>query len=774
MSTPAISPNVVDHFASLPDEEKRSALGRMSVEAKTALLGAIKSRQPAGVPTGQTLPAPVNFSQAAAEKLKSAPSPGRSVYDQNSPEGILQQGVDVMNFGKAAGNKVGDIIKSGKAAAKKFSYMTPDEKLGTIVLSPLGVAQGLAEGIGNTATKVVRDVGKGQVIDAATDLLGGDSAAAQRARESGDYGGAAFEQFGSPIAQAAIAEGATRALTALPKVGSVLRPTEYVGLPSERAVETLGDMAQAGVRKGSELTTVASNSLPVIQQAARELGIVDQAGNVGLKTRPSVADTLKGEGSSALRNDARKSLDLAKKAEEIANRPFEAAIGQVRSQAIAPELRENIARNLESEAQHFAPRDVSYAKALQAAADDIRNVRTLGELDDLRKIANSKVGEKFGDVNGALPYSYEAQSNAIREGLYPEVSRLTGADLTEAGRRARDVRQISNGLKMNYLEKVDPAQAKRVAEGWMGYVVNGLEGSHGIASATTKAGKRLLGKQPAGEFNAGLNRVLSGQGAGATNEVVSVAPKNTKLLPGSTAPIQFVIPTGLPEEFISGAGSPIRSTEIPGTPARYVGTEQVPNPNFTPIEGPSYRQQRQQLGTTAETIPTSVRGEMSPARSRLDQTPAGTPPSAITGPETITRNVFEPGQPGNVMHMPQAGVSGDVVRGGGGTVTTSDVEAAKGALKGLGRYTNSPEFSKLPFSEQERLMRMQQTLEKQISDYTSAPQRLPQQVKVTPAKPGMVQKSRTVRRRGVAAALMMLEAQHDTQGAQNPQPIDEQ
>lgn len=762
MGTPAISPDVLSHFASLPDEQKRAALGRMGDDTKQALLTAIQARnksqsRPAGLPDGMDLPG----------------------FPTAHPSVEMQEASTPTTTAKRIGNRVVGNVKSiadTLTGGNILPDVTPESAESTFdsFMNDLGSKGQIAEGAANSIVPGAQlgSAARGYVKTAKKEGVG--NAAADVA---GDVGTALLLGKGVPT----MVKGVRKILPESTEAAAEV-------IPTDKAKETLGYLAQKGVRNSADLGQIGETSLPIFQQAARELNMVDDAGNVNLQKRATIGDIFKGKASSSVRNSARQAVPLAQKAVEIANRPFRAALSQVESQVIPASVKEGIVSQIEAEMNHFAPRDSRYATTLQAAMDDVRNAKTYGDLNNLREFANKKLGEKFETADAALPYSYKAQANAIREGMYPEISRMTGTDLTEFGRRARDVQQAAHGLEQYYQTVVDPEQAAQTAKGRFGAAAEGV--GHHPRGMVAKTVRTLVGKQPAGEFAAHLNDILSNQGAGAVNEAVSVTPRAQLALPGSTAPYKFNLPTGIPQEFINGASSEGGATAILGTPdvTRYVGTETIPNPNFTPIEGPSYRAQRAQLGTTAETIPTSARGVMSDARARLDQAPIGTPNQSVTGPESLTRSVFEttPGIPDNVQYTPPpAGASGEVLRTGGGSMTTSDVEAAKRAFRGINRYVESKQFNSLPMQEQTRILGEMHQLGKQISDFVNAPQSLPQSVKVTPGKAGV--SSRYARgkafgakvraleqKKNVAGALLMLEGLHNSSGAQVPTPADTQ
>jgi hypothetical protein len=183
-------------------------------------------------------------------------------------------------------------------------------------------------------------------------------------------------------------------------------------------------------------------------------------------------------------------------------------------------------------------------------------------------------------------------------------------------------------------------------------------------------------------------------------------PDQAPGLPTRTGPYQFKL-KGQPTVETPGS----RTTIQPNV--EYRGTQQVPNPNYTPIEGPSYTQQERELGTSAGTIPDSVRGTRSPARVRADQIGGEEIQSGdqrFEGPATVTRPRFQQTSPGGVSVEPTK-ISGQ------GELTTEDPNVATDHLNNLNRAIDSPGFETMPKAKQAQLLSAREDVTRQLGEY---------------------------------------------------------
>jgi hypothetical protein len=186
--------------------------------------------------------------------------------------------------------------------------------------------------------------------------------------------------------------------------------------------------------------------------------------------------------------------------------------------------------------------------------------------------------------------------------------------------------------------------------------------------------------------------------------------------PPGWAPFEVPLP-GQPED---------ASAATNGLTQEYVGTRDVPNPNHSPMSGPSWVQQQQELGSTAHTIPDRVRGKQSEARVRADEVGMGHTPGSgktgmpsppvrsFTGPETIPEANFQT-KMGAIESAPGS------TRGTRGVFKTHDPVQAQNALDAMDEHVrttdarlqatdrkiNSTDFKKLEPEEQRRIQKSQ-------------------------------------------------------------------
>lgn len=262
-----------------------------------------------------------------------------------------------------------------------------------------------------------------------------------------------------------------------------------------------------------------------------------------------------------------------------------------------------------------------------------------------------ETGLVTGGVGGAadaiVPAAYGAIKNLISR-IRPETTEIAGQVIP---RLASQVPGASPGAS----RAATIAQAPEIA------AVQQEGGQQAVTNIAQRATKNAL------------NRV---NGTRATAPITDYS--RMLAAPPDYQPFQFHI-EGPPT--IEGATSP------EGGPTYYAGTVDQPNPNFQPMEGENVQQRRQQLGSTAETIP--------------DQ--------AFTGdPTTRTTNwQYTP---------PEAGAPGTNAIGGGRLVT-SDPATAQSALSRLEDITNSRTFESLPAEQQAAITAQRDSLQQQLGMY---------------------------------------------------------
>lgn len=112
MATTALAPSTVDAFIAAPEAKQKDALAKMSVDAKQALLAALKARKDAGTLKPAQTPAPAPATPPSASNANSSPT-----LDAKPTLGAALQktGQDVMH--DIQGTPVGGFVKSARQTA---------------------------------------------------------------------------------------------------------------------------------------------------------------------------------------------------------------------------------------------------------------------------------------------------------------------------------------------------------------------------------------------------------------------------------------------------------------------------------------------------------------------------------------------------------------------------------------------------------------------------------------------------------------------------------
>lgn len=713
-------------FKNLPQGEQHKFLksaipeySQLSGEEQGKFLNHVSGRTPAtpaGLPPGTNLPgfpAPPNVIQQRIDQDQ-----GRGDTSDK-----IQNQVNTQNeFIRQAGKNVMDTASAVKSGAKKWWNMSPSDKVGSVVMSPLAAAIGAGENVGHSATRLTQ----GHPVDAASQLMGGNPDKADELDRQGNHGAADWERWGKPITMAAVSELGARSLTGL---------QDLVAGPAEgaQANDAFASWISGGVKHGTPQDTAAAVR-PLFKQAAANVGLKDE----GALARSFTGDTpTRGPGMTADKNGIRKTvsgmkkgLQVADEAVRLADQPMQAVVEQAKNDVISDDVRKNIVSGLQ--AKGAAAEQVgndSLASAYKKLAEKVGEKKTYGELNELKQNANQQIegvgtkGSPSEQIASAVKpvAAWQDLGGLIRENMYPALQERYVPrpgqpgyfDLKAMGQREAQVLDARDGIYKGHDEaaKLDAPRGAQTAK------EKASEGS----MYKTHVAKRLLGIEPspAGKFNTLMRRGIGEIGNGGTPESVSVVPKTMQPrlpAPPGWAPFEVPIP-----------GQPESATDMTnGLTKEYVGDRDVPNPNYSPMSGPSWVQQQQELGSTAHTIPDRVRGAQSDARMRADEVGMGHTPGSgktgmpsppvrsFTGPETISEANFQT-KMGAIESAPGS------TRGTRGVFKTSDPAKAQDALDAMDehvratdahiqatdRQINSPAFKKLEPSEQTRIRKAQ-------------------------------------------------------------------
>lgn len=290
---------------------------------------------------------------------------------------------------------------------------------------------------------------------------------------------------------------------------------------------------------------------------------------------------------SNLRAGAQRALQLADDAVDIAQEPFNKIIDEYGNEPLG-DVKSQVVSSLRKRATEyrFADKNSSIARALDSQADTIegnpeegvKGVENVRGLHEVKIHANKMVGDMLqlktpGQVIQAADaqtvYAWKITADTIREFLYPELQRLSGTNLTEAGAREFADIRFRDGLYRTYYTSVDPEQATAAALGWIG----GLEEGSFYSRQLWKRASAII-RQPAGRFNLRFQQGLGKLGEGMQPETVTTTRPVQGLLKGETH--RFQLPAGIPREVFEGKGA-VEAAKS------YAGQETVPNPDYTPM-----------------------------------------------------------------------------------------------------------------------------------------------------------------------------------------------
>lgn len=596
----------------------------------------------------------------------------------------------------------------------------------------------------------------GHPIEAAQTFFGADEDKAKELDQQGNTGGADWERYGKPLAFMAGGEAGSELL------GGVIGGVKNARFENSN----FANLIKPGFNSGELPYEAAENLRPFYKQEAAAMGMKDEGAikqawtgqtptrntSLGLN-RPTIPETV--TGMQKVRDLADRVVD---RIDSRVNGP-DGVMSKAENDPVPAQTKESIlsaVMGAQKDAGDFGSVQFNAYKPL---IEKIENAKTFGEMNQIKKTANNMIE---GVLHGKTPseqaaaaaepiMAWKNTAGAIRDSMYPDLQKYVAPkgssgyfDIADTGRLEGQAMDARDGIYKNYYTQ----GMQNVSEGAKSYLENLGEGSLYKSHILRRA--LDLFPTPAGKFNLTFHRGLGKIGEGTVPETLSAKTPQLKLPPPVQPPPsydgQFNVPTG----------APVEPTQVtPSLPQKYLGTMQVPNPDYTPLEGPSHFQQQKELGYknldpgrgrdiplppnansgqlygghVADTIPDSVRGSQSPARQRADQIglghvqgPAGQPgsakpiaginppPRSLTGPETMTAS--------NWQYLTGSAEPPQMVgHNGAAVMTTSDPSIAKSALDGMRNYQDTQGFKNLPKAEQKLHADALDKLDKQYAAY---------------------------------------------------------
>lgn len=300
-----------------------------------------------------------------------------------------------------------------------------------------------------------------------------------------------------------------------------LMPELNIGRPAkatpvtEQAISATSTMIKSGI-KDDLVNAYAEQTIPIWRQAAAELGKTPRQ----FPRRSTTTNTLVGIQTEAskrrVRTGGEHALEIADHAVDIANRPFEEVLYKHGKASIE---RAGVPAHLTVKGKILANLDRAAAEnsnnpALASAIKDLRSrveqAQNFNDLQSLKVLSNKKAAGIFDRSLGAqinasadASYSWKVLGDSIRAEMYPELSSLSGVDLSNAGRLEAVVMDSRDGLRKHFFKDVMNPHNKRMQQTYWDYVKEGGTRTGGLTERALMLISRAAspGAAPAGEFN---------------------------------------------------------------------------------------------------------------------------------------------------------------------------------------------------------------------------------------------------------------------------------
>lgn len=438
-------------------------------------------------------------------------------------------------------------------------------------------------------------------------IFGGDPDQAWRDWSAGMWG----PGFASLLTGPALTYAGGKALKGLSPEGSPAMSPRETAVANERLASLLSVQNALG-DKFPDRVAVVAEVRPMLSQALNELGISDKAplrdrvgaffgdkavgsiqgnwtgafpgrrsilGMHRLEAEPVVDATgqPRTNWTSGIRAGARRTLDVANKVVDIAQRPFDQIVGRYGEEGVN-DIKPLIVQDLSAMAADANKMgNKGQANALLAMQGVVKEARNIQELNQIKVNSNKMIQDALGGTPGQQIgqtaeniYAWRLLGDAIRDHMYSKLQKLSGVDLQPFGQRERAAIIFRDGLYGTYLNDVDPSQATSVAKGYLGSIEHGSLWERHIIQ---RAGR--LTPEPAGQYNQAFRKGLGKVGEGGKAEGIEPVPFR-QMRPGlppseSYSPPFFEIPAGIPEEFLHGPS-------VVGGQKRYAGQQIIDIP----------------------------------------------------------------------------------------------------------------------------------------------------------------------------------------------------
>lgn len=500
--------------------------------------------------------------------------------------------------------------------------------------------------LGTVARRIIRDPGvaedeKADTAATAPEKFGHSLAA--KIPLVGPFAAHLGERIGAGEVPQALGELAFGYLTGkaggeLGELTDSLRMPEWKRAINERQISAMGDLINSGVKNKSSYTA-AEIAIPLWQQAAAELGTTLDQSLEGAFPKHGFTEA----GKRAVRTAGEEvvggptsPVGIANHAVEIAQRPFNDVLGAhgqastnrpVFGGVRVPQVKQGILSTLESAAKVEDGVNDALAKAIRSLSERVQsNGDTFNALNELKVLANKKSSAIFdknvsGQINATAEtaYAWKVLGDSIRSEMYPELSRLSGTDLRQAGMREAVAMDARDGVMKKYYNEVEPAQQARMKLTYLEYLRQG-------SLFKTNLINRALGMTPAGEFNLTTRRAIG-----------QVPP--TPTMPGAQGP-----------------SVPIYPARNPGLPETIAGTQHdlLPNDVNAPLLAPP--------PGTSSAIGQSIFG----VQQRANAAARSAPPETITGQQT---SIAEHALPDSPFYPGKGGLHVETITGPDGKPT---------------------------------------------------------------------------------------------------------
>lgn len=283
--------------------------------------------------------------------------------------------------------------------------------------------------------------------------------------------------------------------------------------PSESSISAASTMIESGV-KNDLVNLYAEQTIPIWKQAVAELGKTPEM--FPERARPGLG--MEGK-RRALRTGGEHAIEVADHAVEIADRPFQDVLHKYGKSTIerpgVPEhltVKGRILGELDKAIQENS-NNPALARAIQDLRRRVETAKNFNDLQALKVLANKKGSALFDkslgqqiNASADASYSWRVLGDTIRAEMYPELSNLSGIDLSKAGRLEGIVMDARDGLRKHFYKDILNPHNKRMQQTYWQYVNDGS-----LARRSLLKRMMMLEPTPGGMFNQRFKQVMGGE-----------------------------------------------------------------------------------------------------------------------------------------------------------------------------------------------------------------------------------------------------------------------